>query len=271
MSKQSTFKFSLMLLASLGLVLQAADAQAFKVRQTKNGKVIMWCSSKVVVHLDTTHVKKVPGLVDAVRSSFASWTSYGMPTKVELRMSTKRLKANASDNVNSVLWLKGNWPYEAHRVAKTLFRYGSSTGCIKEADIVLNAKVFAWAVFSNKHNTVSDYDVENVMAHEVGHFFGLAHSDTGEATMWPTTPKGETSKRSLSQDDINGIASLVQNSSGRVKVTPDNVGGTTTDTTGDLDTEDYRGGCAVATGDPRKVPVLIIVMGLLMALRRRRR
>lgn len=56
------------------------------------------------------------------------------------------------------------------------------------------------------------WDVQNVVTHEVGHVFGLAHPGNGEQdkvqTMYASAPPKETSKRTLEPDgDIPGIQS----------------------------------------------------------------
>jgi uncharacterized protein (TIGR03382 family) len=52
-------------------------------------------------------------------------------------------------------------------------------------------------------------DVQNTVTHEAGHSLGLDHSpDHPEATMYPNAPPGETSKRHLAADDIQGICTI---------------------------------------------------------------
>ena len=71
---------------------------------------------------------------------------------------------------------------------------------IVEADIDINVSY----PFDNNGESGS-YDIQNCMTHEVGHMIGLDHSAVPEATMYESGPTGETSKRSLSQDDIHGV------------------------------------------------------------------
>jgi hypothetical protein len=49
------------------------------------------------------------------------------------------------------------------------------------------------------------YDVESAAAHELGHWLRLLHSSDTDATMYATMPVGETKKRTLETDDLNGI------------------------------------------------------------------
>lgn len=51
-------------------------------------------------------------------------------------------------------------------------------------------------------------DVQNTATHEFGHFIGLAHPPDMAATMYAYAPPGQTSKRVLNQDDINGLCDI---------------------------------------------------------------
>ena len=259
---------SLLLLG--GLILWSGDASSYTMNRTKAGKAIIWCKSSVVVYVDTTHVKNVPGVVDAVRAAFATWNSFGVPTKVQVVAVNKRLKADSNDDMNVVRWEQGEWKWASHHVAQTVRRAGSVTGCIKEADIILNAKTFGWGVLSKNKANLSQYDVQNVLAHEAGHFFGLDHSDQGEATMYSTTPQGETSKRSLSQDDLNGIVHVVQEFNSRYSLSNDPAQPISTEPPGEPEDLDRMGGCSVGGDTSPPAPWLLVLLGLMGLSRWRR-
>ncbi|GKV48712.1 hypothetical protein SLEP1_g55516 [Rubroshorea leprosula] len=57
---------------------------------------------------------------------------------------------------------------------------------------------------------VSEYDLESVAVHEIGHLLGLAHSQDQNATMYRSIARG-TIKRDLAKDDIDGIRALYSN------------------------------------------------------------
>lgn len=85
----------------------------------------------------------------------------------------------------------------------TTGRYDLNTLKITEVDIVINGDM-RW----NNTGGSEFYDVQNNITHELGHALGLSHSEYEEATMYYGTGLGETSKRTLHQDDINGFHAI---------------------------------------------------------------
>lgn len=65
-------------------------------------------------------------------------------------------------------------------------------------------KFDVWSFGTPSPNTV---DLLSVVIHEMGHFLGLGHTDINTAIMFPTLSFGQQ-KRTLGQDDINGIQAL---------------------------------------------------------------
>ncbi|GAB5549694.1 MAG: hypothetical protein SangKO_094540 [Sandaracinaceae bacterium] len=83
------------------------------------------------------------------------------------------------------------------------------TGEILGADIELNDERRTWAVCPEDGCRDGRIDLENVVVHELGHFFGLAHSpDDALATMWACAEAGETFKRTLEADDREGWCAI---------------------------------------------------------------
>jgi hypothetical protein len=56
-------------------------------------------------------------------------------------------------------------------------------------------------------------DLRNTVTHEVGHFIGLNHAAAG-TTMFAQTNAGETSKRTLSPDDVAGVCAIYPDQGG---------------------------------------------------------
>ncbi len=123
-------------------------------------------------------------------------------------------------------------------IALTTTTYRPSTGEIIDADIELNAWDGNPGTFGNavgfyftcvdpSPGTVTScpatpsnccsapgvsgclaMDVQNTVTHEAGHFIGLGHTPVSGATMFASAARGETSKRSLAQDDIDGVCAI---------------------------------------------------------------
>ena len=89
-------------------------------------------------------------------------------------------------------------------------------------------------------------DLQNTLTHEAGHFIGLNHPPVAEATMYGYAQPGTVDKRSLADDDVNGVCAIyppVKKSS--------------------------SGGCGV--GDPAAIPALLLAIAALAPRLRRSR
>jgi hypothetical protein len=72
---------------------------------------------------------------------------------------------------------------------------------IYDADVYTNTSV---ALYSSRESGCSaEYDIDGIMAHEVGHVIGIGHSNVSGATMYPSISACNTSARSLATDDFN--------------------------------------------------------------------
>jgi hypothetical protein len=80
--------------------------------------------------------------------------------------------------------------------------YTTQTGDdrIYDADIYTNT---AQPLYSSREAGCSgEYDVDGIMAHEVGHVIGIGHSNVAGATMYPSVSACNTGNRTLAADDI---------------------------------------------------------------------
>jgi hypothetical protein len=72
---------------------------------------------------------------------------------------------------------------------------------INDADVYTNTSV---ALYSSRESGCSaGYDIDGIMAHEVGHVIGIGHSNVSGATMYPSVSACNTGNRSLATDDLN--------------------------------------------------------------------
>src|SRR5690606_24022962 len=83
------------------------------------------------------------------------------------------------------------------------------TGEILDVDMEINERQGPFAICPPEGCPgMERVDLENVVTHELGHYFGLAHSADPDATMYAFSVAGETIKRDLADDDIAGICEI---------------------------------------------------------------
>lgn len=78
---------------------------------------------------------------------------------------------------------------------------------IFDADIVTNGR-FSWTSTSEGDGCSSEFFVEGVQVHEVGHVLGLGHTDVGGSTMFPSVSSCNNGPASIENDDAAGLVAL---------------------------------------------------------------
>lgn len=197
----------LLCLALWGSLVVPGSAGAYQLRENKDGKVLVWKQPRVKVWIDTSAAPERARDPDAVLAGFVAWISSGVPTQIDVKMSDEPLETG-NDNKNVVLWQTEEWGFGREVVATTVSTFDRDSGFVVDSDILFNGVDHDWTNLPLDGGR--EYDVQNVMTHEAGHFFGLGHETAdSEATMYPTTPPCETKKRTLGDDDVAAIAALV--------------------------------------------------------------
>jgi len=205
---------TLKLLLAAALILGAAAPVSAFERQSVEGAPeleLFWerRGLDLFVGYDTANEASPAGIQQAAMLSFQTWESAGGCTDIMLRdvgpprSLTTNLDGGDFDGENKIVF-RQVWPATASptALALTTVVYERRTGAIQDADIDLNDEAFFWTTGLDGA-TVND--VENTLTHELGHFLGLAHVSDPEATMYADSPEGETEKRSLGTDDIDGV------------------------------------------------------------------
>jgi hypothetical protein len=120
-------------------------------------------------------------------------------------------------NQNVITFHDDAWPYpDADRtLALTTVSFDGRTGEILDADIEINEaghdiEVIDHAGPPSVPLPGSDqvYDLQIVLTHEAGHFFGLAHSTNPDAVMFASDEGTSLKKRQLSSFDVDGICAI---------------------------------------------------------------
>ncbi|MBN2360345.1 MAG: matrixin family metalloprotease [Deltaproteobacteria bacterium] len=210
--------------AALGVSPAAAGFQCSRVPPA--GPSLYWNTRALTYAINRIAYPPLPAqdVYDAVRVSFETWQA---PSCSDLSFTLLSLTDDRTagynwrvpeDNENLVVWRNGDaadpadaWRHERGSIAVTTTTFNSRTGELLDADIEFNG---VWYQFTTctppAPGCTVAYDVQNTMTHEIGHFFGLDHPlptepDATEATMYSSAPRGETSKRDLAANDIEGL------------------------------------------------------------------
>ena len=90
---------------------------------------------------------------------------------------------------------------------------GDGTNRINDADIVTNTN-YSWTSEGEADGCSSEFFIEGVMVHEVGHLLGLGHSNVSGATMYPSVSSCNNAPATTAADDNAAISDLYGSGTG---------------------------------------------------------
>lgn len=143
----------------------------------------------------------VSGLTTIVSNSFNTWTSaINNSSKPNLVADGITLKTrNALDFENIITWGRT----QGSALGVTYVWYYTATNLVADVDTIMNKK-FPWSLTCS----TTSYNAENILVHELGHWFGL-NDEYGSAyvdnTMYGYGSKAETKKITPENGDRAGI------------------------------------------------------------------
>ena len=163
--------------------------------------------------------------LEAVRRAFSNWQSVSCSYLSFMEQPWVGTGLVQNDRQNRVFWVEEaqDWPAVPSVLALTYAFYSvGQNPIISDADIILNGANWRWTTDTAVVGTGTPLalDVETVVFHEVGHFFGLDHSTDPTAAMYESNNKAV--QRGPAPDDVLGICSLYPNGQ---PVPGDSVGG----------------------------------------------
>jgi hypothetical protein len=110
-----------------------------------------------------------------------------------------------ADNVSVLMFHDSGWPGNWDELGVTTPTGGVSTGSLVDADLELNSEGFD---FSLTRGDASGYVLQDVLAHEMGHFLGLSHSNESGALMSTGYAELAVSRELLTPDDVAAICAI---------------------------------------------------------------
>jgi hypothetical protein len=200
---------------TLLLVVVPWMAYGYVLRTDAAGHDVQWATSPTfVMSPSLAQTLGVPEAQDAAKAAVATYAAdlpqLGLTFQVGANQPLGYDPTPGAINQNDILTIDQNWPYDENAIAITLLTVDPATNDILDADIVLNTESHTFAALAADSQPGGLYDdLQNTLTHELGHALGLAHN-TGDATvvMYPGAPKGQVSKRVLTDDDRAGLAFL---------------------------------------------------------------
>jgi hypothetical protein len=173
--------------------------------------------------LYTFNERLIPGMDEATLrqtfdAAFASWTGTDCldgPVDLDVRQDPETTDVSIAyekDGVSAVLYRDADeWdnlhPGSRTVLALTLVAFETTSGRIVGADMEINGGIGQFTVCPSEESCLlsGEIDLGNVITHEAGHFLGMAHSDVPGATMFCDAEPWEIDKRTLSDDDAEGL------------------------------------------------------------------
>ena len=154
-----------------------------------------WASTPVsvpVYQVGNNSVADGTGGVNAVRSAITAW---GMVSSSVTSQQAVRGSAPATIMLNN----NGKICNGSCLAATLTGYYTGST--IYDADVYTNTK-YKFYSSGEADGCSSEFDIEGIMVHEVGHVIGIGHSNVTGATMYPSVSACNAANRTLEADDI---------------------------------------------------------------------
>ena len=193
-----------------------------------------------------------PQLLDAVTTSFDTWNEPDCSNFEFVFDGLTPLKSfDRDDGVNLVVFRSDDWPYGDMAVAVTTVT-AKADGEIINADVELNDVMHEFAIIENGGGGGEAWDVGNTITHEAGHVLGLDHDAVPDSTMEFEAQPGETKKRELHPDDIEGLCTIYPVGEDLEPAEPP---------------ADEKNGCCRTVAHPPLSPLLLLALVILIAAR----
>jgi MYXO-CTERM domain-containing protein len=240
------------------------------VRTTAQGVNEKWPDGRVTVVIDGSVGDLGKTAADVVKAAFGTWAASGANLPALMFDVRDEHGKAAHDGVNRVLVAPITISGHEKDVAVTIGYADDATGEIEEADVILNSAYHFSALANDAADDADEgkadcalrYDVQNIVTHEGGHFFGLGEDLTDlKASMYYRSSPCQTHKRILTEADRGVMASLYKPASATGPVDPK------------TPVAAKSMGCASSPGSPAGdlLAVVVVAMAGAAVLARRRR
>ena len=181
------------------------------VRIQLGGKTLHHDNPNIVMQLDPSSFQGLDSeaVRSAVQLSMAQWNAVPRSAlNFSLGADVQNADYNANNHViyydsnNSSGWFGGG----SMTVAITPIQYSTGDGSIQDIDVIFNGQRWDFSTGI----VPGDFDIQDVLTHELGHVAGLDHSPVHGSSMWPYVSPGQWLHRSISDDDKSGAVAAAR-------------------------------------------------------------
>lgn len=174
------------------------------------GLLLSWPSGCIPVRVEGGSQLRGIAMADvteAANNALGTWTQakclHGTVPSLMFDVAPAESAVEARNGTSAVRFRDEDWPYHDldANVALTTLTVDKITGNILDADVELNS--FSKPFFSG--GTLTKYDLELVLLHEMGHVLGLGHSGVDRSRMSAKYAEPSHGLRWLSDDDERGV------------------------------------------------------------------
>lgn len=199
MKTKSTIIYAILALLLIG----SSYGWAFEVSKSSSGATIKWANPNTSYYINASgSTISSNEVINAVVAAMNEWTN--VPTSsFEFFYAGTTNHTYGYNGINTVSFRNMG---SSSVLAVNGFWYYPSTGQMIESDIEFNT-YYAYST----NGAAGTFDIQNIATHEFGHSLSLKDLYSGadsEKTMYGYASMGETKKRTLHQDDIDGISFL---------------------------------------------------------------
>jgi hypothetical protein len=198
----------ILLLAIAGLTNRAS---AYTLITSSTGQVPTWTAMPVKFWINQNGSPQIANgsELEAVKSAFQTWQNVSIASVSFQYMGTTAVPTVGEDGMNVITFVDDSVPLGSETIASTFSFFnvnGAGILVMQEADIALSTS----SNFSTS-GEAGKYDIQSVVTHEAGHLLGLDHSALLSSVMTPFGTAGQLDQRTLSYDDMAGVALLYPN------------------------------------------------------------
>ena len=148
------------------------------------GAPCYWDKWPVSYYISSTGTEDLSNEVDIIQKSFSRWevghqTLCGVEFSYEGRIN---IDYGKSDSKNVIAWVESGWEYGSDALAVTQCWHYENSSEFLDCDILINEQNYTW----NDDPKLQDgsFNLRATLTHEIGHFWGLDHTDLQQATMY---------------------------------------------------------------------------------------